>query len=342
MPTATIPITEWTEYLGSQYAALGHPRDLTPLVLPFPVSNALFLYTTSEGRFLIKVMAHSHALYGEADVGRRLEIVGRALAELRQAGLPVEEIMPGANGRYVDRYDDRLVRLYRFDAGKRFAGSSDDRLRAARALRRLHLEGLSSLSENTKQDLMTLTKAYPLSMTAAECPRLRRFVEVKAGASPTYGTILDHWDTVEWALERASNQGTSPTDTPSLVHTDFHPRNALFADGAGEATMIDFDNMLIDRRMTCLAFTILRFAFYQREREPEALEEALTAFAGEELDRPGVRHMLIEAMIFVETEKIMRILHRVRTTGQYAAFLANICPVHVANLAILRRDFVHA
>ena len=125
-----------------------------------------------------------------------------------------------------------------------------------------------------------------------------------------------------------------------LVHTDFHPRNALFTND--QATMIDLDNMIIDRRLPCLAFSILRFAFLQRERTPEILQQAIVVFAMEEHRKSGFLEDLHHAMIFVEIEKVLRILHRVRTTGEYAAFIDNICPLHLANIKFLSSSVVCA
>ena len=340
MMTVGLQLGELTERLGWRYSTLGRPRDLTPLAFSFPVSNRLFLYATTGGRFVLKAMAHSTSLYGHADVMNRLEVVGRTLADLRRAGLPVEHIVCGDDGRYVDHYDDHLLRLYAFDPGRAFSVGEGDSWRGARALRRLHTEGLSCLGPSTRADLMRLGKAYPLCDTAAELPRLRLFVAERAAASPTYATILDHWDTIEWALDWALVVRCLDPDPACLVHSDFHPRNALFQDGADEATMIDFDNMRIDGRLTCLGFSILRFAFCQGERTPAALREAIVLFAGEECAAPDFMERLIHAMVFIEIEKVLRILHRVRTTGQYAGFLNNICPLHLANINMLRASFI--
>jgi hypothetical protein len=187
---------------------------------------------------------------------------------------------------------------------------------------------------------MRLGKAYPLCDTATELPYLRLFVEERTDASPTYATILDHWDTIAWALDRVLAVRSLDPDPPCLVHSDFHPRNALFQEGVDEATMIDFDNMRIDGRLTCLGFTILRFAFCQGERTPDVLREAIALFAGEECAAPDFMERLIHAMVFIEIEKVLRILHRVRTTGQYAGFLNNICPLHLANINLLRASFI--
>jgi hypothetical protein len=47
-------------------------------------------------------------------------------------------------------------------------------------------------------------------------------------------------------------------------------------------------------------------------------------------------------MIGIEIEKVLRILHRVRTTGQYAGFIDNICPLHLANIKFLSASVVCA
>ena len=340
MPALALPVTGLTDFLSSRYAACGAPSMLVPLNFEFPVSNSLFQYATAKGRFLLKATAHPRALYGQPDAVERLEVVGTALSEMHRAGLPVEEIVCGDDGRYVGQYDDHLLRLYVFDAGRPFSGSEQDCRRGARALHRLHAEGLSSLREETRVKLSRFTKSYPLRATAAELRPIRLFVAEKAHRSPTYATILDHWGTVEWAVDRALAGDLLESDAGCLVHTDFHPRNALFNDGRDEATMIDFDNMLIDRRLTCLGFSILRFGFYSGARTPRTLHRAIMTFAGEDEPVPGFRDRLIHAMVYIEIEKVLRIIQRVRTTGQYAGFLENICPIHLTNLDLLRTSFI--
>lgn len=339
MLAVEFPVTELTEHLEARYSSLGHARELVSLRFAFPVSNTLFEYKTSTGRFLLKAMAHPRALYGEFDVLKRLEVVGTAVSEMHRGGLPVEEIVRGDQGTFVDQFENYLLRLYVFNAGRGFSDWQKDALQAARSLRRLHAEGLDCLTESTRRALSDVKKPYPLQATSPELPQLKLFVMAKANISPTYATILDHWDTIEWAVGRALVDPPGRPEDRCVVHTDFHPGNALFHDDHDEATIIDLDNMLIERRLMCLGFTILRFAFYQRERSLKALREAIAIFAAEEEATSQFMDRLVHAMLFIETEKVVRILHRVRTTGQYASFLQNICPLHLANITMLRASF---
>lgn len=338
----TPPFTTLIKHLAAGYASLGRPVKLAPLTFEFQVSNNLFEYSATGGRFLLKVMAHPQALYGQQGVAERLEVVGQAVFELHRAGLPVEEIVRGDDGCFVHRYQGHLLRLYVFNNGRAYADPELDPRRSASSLRRLHAEGLACLSEETRKRMSGFHKAYPLCTTASEVPTLQGFLKDQAPARQAYARILDQWDIVEWAVERTLSDRPSLPPDECLVHTDFHPRNALFNHDRDQATMIDLDNMIIDRRLPCLGFSIVRFAFLQRERSPEVLRKAIAVFAGAEHQKPEFLHDLHHAMVGIEIEKVLRILHRVRTTGEYTCFIDNICPLHLANIKFLKASGVCA
>lgn len=335
-------MTGLIEHLAWRYSSLGRPLDLAPLTHDFQVSNNLFEYSTTGGRFVVKVVVHPEALYGNHAVVERLEAVGRATFELQRAGLPVEEIVASDDGRFVQPYYGHLLRLFAFNPGRAYAGRLCDRLRSARALRRLHTEGLACLSDGTRRGIARIEKAYPLHFTAGKLPALRMFLQEQDGAGRVLEQILEQWGVIEAAVERTLTYRRVWADSVCLVHTDFHPRNALFADELEQVTLIDLDNMIIDWRLSCLGFSILRFGLFQRERTPEALHEAIATFAGEEFGKPGFLDDLLHAMINIEIEKVLRILYRVKLTGQYAGFIDNVCPLHLSNIKFLTESAVCA
>jgi len=331
--------SELIEQVAFLYPDLGRPCELTPIHHEFRVSNSSFLYRTNSGRFLLKSMAAPEALYGHSDVAERLEWVGKAVLELRAGGLSVEEIIPSRGGRVVHRYRDHLLRLYVFDSGRPFIDRKFDVLRGARSLRRLHRDGLSCLSEATRQAVASLETAYPLRVTAGKVQDLQTFVQERAGTSPVMSDILAEWNLIQWAVDRALAYRPFTVEAGCVVHTDFHPRNALFSDDEDEAIMVDFDNMKIGSRLNCLSFSILRFAFVADERTPEYFQDALRSFTVQDCEDPAFMVDLAHAMLTLEIEKVLRILHRVMTTGHYAGFIENISPVHLANLKFLRASF---
>ena len=335
-------MTGLIEHLALRYSSLGRPLDLAPMTLDFRVSNNLFEYSTTGGRFVLKVVVNPEALYGSPTVVERLEAVGRATFELRRAGLPVEEIVASDETRFVQQYNGQLLRLFAFNAGRAYVDRPCDRLRSARALRRLHTEGLACLSDGTRRGIARIEKAFPLHITASKLSALRTFLQEQAGAGGVFAQILEQWGVIEAAVERTLTYRRVWADSVCLVHTDFHPRNALFDDELDQVTLIDLDNMIIDWRLPCLGFSILRFGLFQRERTPEALHEAIATFAPEDLEKPGFLDDLLHAMIYIEIEKVLRILYRVKKTGQYASFVDNICPLHLSNIKFLTASAVCA
>ncbi len=174
-------MTELIEYLALRYSSLGRPLDLAPLTHDFQVSNTLFEYSTIGGRFVVKVVVHPEALYGNHIVVDRLEAVGRATFELRRAGLPVEEIVASDDGRFVQPCNGQLLRVFAFNPGRAYTDCPSDRLRSARALRSLHTEGLACLSDGTRRGLARIEKAYPLHITAGRLPALHTFLQEQDG-----------------------------------------------------------------------------------------------------------------------------------------------------------------
>lgn len=337
----TPPFTGLTKFLSARYPALGRPIKLAPMTFDFRVSNNLFEYATSGGRYLLKVMAHPQALYGQMDVRDRLEIVGRAVFELAGAGIPVEEIIPGEEQRFVFGYQSHLLRLYRFHVGRGYETPEADMPSSARALEALH-QGLPRLDSETRAGIMRLDKPYPLPTTVSELPELSRFVRAEAVSRRVYGAILDQWDIVEATVRRVLDYRAARAQPTRLLHTDFHPRNALFDKRTGQATMIDLDNMIVGPYLHCLGFAILRFALFYGDRTPEALQRGIAAFAPNECGNREFLDDLLHAMLYIEIEKVLRILHRVRTTGQYAGFVDNIDSLHLPNIKLIGGCVVYA
>jgi hypothetical protein len=181
-----------------------------------------------------------------------------------------------------------------------------------------------------------------LCLTAGKLPELRSFLGEHPGGGSAFARILEQWEVIEAAVERILNYRRAWADSICLVHTDFHPRNVMFSDELEQATLIDLDNMIIDWRLNCLGFSILRFGLFRRERTPEVLQDAIATFAGEDLGKPGFLEDLLHAMIYIEVEKVLRILYRLKTTGQYSGFIKNICPLHLSNIRFLTASTVCA
>jgi Ser/Thr protein kinase RdoA (MazF antagonist) len=328
----------FTMWMAERYANLGTIERCTPLTFDFKVSNRLYEVITSQGRFIAKRMVSSDALYGQDDSARRLEAVARVVTRLRSEGLPVERIMPTVDGSYVARRGAETVRVFEFEAARAYSGSAADVARSAKSLRRLHREGIALLDDTLASEIGQAKSPYPLEQTHMHLGELRAFLADDTEHRAAFAPILEQWSTVEWAVREAVGYVPRTPSGLAVVHADFHPRNVLYRDDRDEATMLDLDNLIIDRPFKCLGFSILRFAYFgQRDRDPAVLEAALPMWvSAAELRDPAFVGDLAHAMLSLEAEKIVRILYRYRTTGSYFQFVENIIPIHLPNLVAVR------
>jgi hypothetical protein len=319
--------------LSDHFGHLGRARSIVPLALDFKVSNRLFVYETDQGRFVIKRMISADALYGHTGSAERLEVVAQATRALRAAGLPVEAIVAGGDGRCVQRLGDELVRVYCFEDGHAFTGLPDQIRASAHALRRLHQEGLATLPAEIAAQLRRFAPAYPLSGTAQELPELHERIR-QAASEPVFAGILEQWEIIDRSVQVALAHTPQRPIAATTVHTDAHPRNTIQREGA--AILIDLDNLIIDRPFKCLGFSILRFGFFGRARTRAALTASIAHWCTpEQREDRSFMDDLAHGMLRLEAEKVVRILLRYFRTGTYADFVANVGPVHLANLTAI-------
>ena len=293
----------------------------------FKVSNQIWRYDTDLGSFIVKWMQAPDALYGHQDAASRLELVGQVVAALRQAGLPVEEILPRADGAFIARDEGGLTRVFRLEQ----TGPADAAL-AVRSLRELHRNGLAATPAALRAQLEGHTTFYPLATIAHELPAVRQFAERE-----NLSDILADWELVEWAVASSIAYRHRSQPRKAIVHTDAHPNNVLFSNG--RAILIDCDNVVIDYPFQCLGFTILRFYLSAADRSSRRLAAATQAHGDGD---PAFIADLVHGMLSLETAKSVRILFRVMRTGTYANFVDNVSRLHIANLnaiAPLFRDY---
>ena len=103
--------------------------------------------------------------------------------------------------------------------------------------------------------------------------------------------------------------------------------------------MIDLDNAIIAPPNKCLAFSILRYAFSSPTEQPSAevlTQEVNTWQEAGHLRASVTKPQLNHAMVWLETEKVLRILYRWIETNSYFEMVHNIPRLHLRNLEILR------
>ncbi len=322
-----------------RYSQLGAVREVSRQESEAVTSNEHYFVETDGGRFFLKQLERADSLYGAGGIDR-LRWVCRAIHELGSRGLLVERIVPTADGEHL--VDDRgtVVRIYQVVQGRPFAGSDADTAAAAEAAGRFHREAAAALGPETTRALRAFEVPYPLRRTRASIDAIQHFVETFTGP-PEERAACDHvaerFGFLRACLEKTGDILGEEPSGQCLVHADLHPDNVLYAAG-GEAVLIDLDNVMFEAPLRCTAFSILRFALMASPAEPLRRLREVTALWRQGYEAgfgepfgPGLE----EWMIFLELEKVLRILERKRSTGGYGHFLPNIASRHLPNLELL-------
>jgi hypothetical protein len=302
-------------------------------------SNEHYFVETVRGRFFLKQFENADSLYQQDGI-QRLQWVCRATHEIGASGLPVERIVSTADKELLINDRGTIVRLYHAISGRPFAQSDEDTRSAAELAGRFHREALPALTPETVKALRALQVPYPLAQTRSKIDLIQNYVENFEGPDEekcACDHVAQRFGFVRECLELTADIVEEDREGHRPIHADFHPDNVLYS-ADGEAIMIDLDNMMFEAPMRCTAFSILRFALMagpseplRRLREVAALwRDGYESGSGE---APGTN--LKEWMVFLELEKVLRILDRRRTTGSYGHFLPNIETRHLPNLQLL-------
>ncbi|MGV3757279.1 MAG: phosphotransferase enzyme family protein [Verrucomicrobiota bacterium] len=152
-----------------------------------------------------------------------------------------------------------VCRLLEFRTGDVFSGSQPELISAAQGLAQLH------------SHIRSLPGGSPVSplydhLTPDESAKVLSALDGPLGTTP-FGQQVKHLMTtvlppVTVAVEEIERSSFLPVD---WVHRDFHPGNALFAQGRLTA-ILDLDSLATDFRMQAVAFAASRFAGYDLEK----------------------------------------------------------------------------
>jgi Ser/Thr protein kinase RdoA (MazF antagonist) len=325
--------------IEKRYPQIGAVREIAKQKSDAIYSNEHYFVETVGGRFFLKQLENADSLYQQNGISR-LEWVCRATHEIGASGLPVERIVQTADAGFLVNDRGTVVRLYHAISGRPFGHSDEDTDAAAELAGRFHREALPALAPETIDALRALSVPYPLAQTRSKIDLLHDYVENFEGPPEEESAcdyIAQRFSFLRECLELTADIVEEDREGHRPIHSDLHPDNVLYSAG-GEASMIDLDNMMFEAPMRCTAFSILRFALLAAPAEPlRRLREvaALWRDGYESGSGEALGNNLKEWMVFLELEKVLRILDRRRSTGKYGHFLPNIETRHLPNLQLL-------
>ena len=293
-------------------------------------TNPNYFVSTDSGDFVLKQNTSADSLY-QGRGFERLQVVSRAVYQLSKKGLPVEEILLTDDGEHLVVDEGSVFRLYRFIRGREFNGTLSDIKHAAMAAGRFHTFAGESIEADISSRLRTFHFPYPLTETFG---RFESFKGLLSRMGLTAKDLAFIEDMATFSLPFAKE-----SFCPTLINLDFHPGNALYLEN-DEIMIIDLESIMFGPLFKCLAFSILRFALWSADPDPrvrlaDTVRSWTEVYEHEFSIAPDKQ--IYGRMIYIEIEKIFRIMARIQDTGQYVNFLPNISNRHVPNVQLLAK-----
>ena len=96
----------------------------------------------------------------------------------------------------------------------------------------------------------------------------------------------------------------------TFTHNDFHQGNVV-VDQKGHLNLFDFDNIQYSNKFRCLYFFLLRFAFHKKKINKKNFKKAFYFLKDNYYSKIPNYYRSIEFTLYIEIEKIFKILCRV-------------------------------
>ncbi len=321
------------DFIARSYPGIGRIQEFQPKNFK-SVCNSHYILRTGQGQFVLKQMPDPREIFEDAE-SNRLEVIGRVVS-LLQKSLPTEEIVPTNSGSFSLSWEGTGLRLFRWIEAQEFSYSPALVEKAFHLLRDFHNVDLKNPA--LWQELAHFSTPYALERTVNQLGAIENFLR----SDPETQSLLETFPLIAKEAEKLVEQLPHYRQHPHLCHLDFHPKNLLVREG--KLHLVDFDNLLVQSPLKCLAFALLRFGRF----EANALGEAFTAsFMGDFMDKMApvylqkpmtneIRGSLLFWMKFLELEKSLRIFSRVMQTSKHRNYLVNVTNTHLPNFQLVR------
>lgn len=321
--------------LQRDYRNIGDVISVTPLQFSFHVNNQLFLIQANEQKYVLKFNEALNDFYGVENATSKLEAIAKAGKILKENGLDVEETVPADTGRYVSKFKEGSIRLFRFIEGREYSSENREDLKKLIGFsKKLHSFPVAEIELKIADIRSYLTAPYSLEEVVTHHPFIYEKLLTEKGE--VWAVVQKNFRTVIDEVERLTFWNRSKAE--QMMHVDLHPRNVIIGKNS-DISAIDLDYLRIGNPFVCLGLTFTRTVFFGKsERRAEDLEESLDFFESvyEPGSTPDFAKDLLYGAFYIEAEKIFRNLFRYYKTGMYRRFAEDVSKFHYQIFDLVR------
>lgn len=322
--------------LSKNYSLLGKVTDIK-FFKNNGQNSIIFNFNCNKSKYLIKVIPDPNKIFGKKNSQKKIAIITNIIKKLSKK-YKIEAFLKNDYGKYTTNYKKSVLRVTKYIEHK------DNNFllkKSIKLLNLVHKEFWDNLSIRDRKILKYFRTPYDLDYSLRKKKDIKNFFnkEIKKNKNSIYTKnikkILKQYELlVEWAHKVKKLKKEKFFYKKTFTHNDFHPENIVL-DKKKALHLLDFDNIQYSKTFRCLYLFLLRFAFYKKDINLKNLRYAYEILKKNYYAEIPNFHISLKFLLYVEIEKILKILCRVFESNGLEIFIKKIVKVHLPNVIFL-------
>ncbi len=301
-------------------------------------NSKIYSFDINNKRYLIKILKNANAIYGDLNGYSRLKTITKIISRLSET-FPLEKFVRNNSGRLLLKSNKGIIRVTEFIEEVNYKG--DIFTKSAKFLNLIHSQFWNKLNKCEKEKLSSFSIPYEMDYTIKKNKLIKNFLFEQLQKKRSFirkkyiKTILQHYDLLlMWANKLNILKTQDFFHLKSFTHNDFHPSNFII-DEKKKLNLLDFDNIQYSNTFRCLYFFLLRHSFNQYDLDENNLKKNYKKLISNyEISIPNY-DMSLMYLLYIEIEKIFKILCRISEKKGLGIFAKKIISTHLPNVLYL-------
>ncbi|MAJ13389.1 MAG: hypothetical protein CMN44_00240 [SAR116 cluster bacterium] len=301
-------------------------------------NSIIFSFKVGNKKFLVKFLKNPNLIYGHNKGSERIKIITNIISNLSKS-FPLEKFVSNKFGKLTIKFNDGIIRVTEFIENRNIKGNNF--LKSVNFLNKIHNQFWYELKTKEKENLNSLIVPYELDYTFRKIKLIEEFLISQANIDQGLinknhiKIILDNFELLNyWAKKLNLLKDKKFFHLKSFTHNDYHPSNIIF-DKDKRLYLLDFDNIQYSKIFRCLFFFLLRHSTNQKKLSESLLKQNYKILESNYFTKIPNFENAIFYLMYIEIEKIFKILCRVSEKKGLTFFINNIISVHLPNVLFL-------
>ncbi len=301
-------------------------------------NSDIYFFDINNKKYLVKYLKNPDSIYGSTNSLFRIKIITKIVSNLSKQ-FPLEKFVLNKSGEYTVSCYKGIIRVTEFIKEVNYKG--DIFSKSAKFLNVIHSQFWDKLNKYEKEKLSSFSIPYEMDYTIEKNKLIKSFLFEQLEKKRSFirkeniKTILQHYDLLfMWANKLNILKTQDFFHLKSFTHNDFHPSNFII-DEKKKLNLLDFDNIQYSNTFRCLYFFLLRYSFNKYDLDENNLKKNYKKLKSNYNILIPNYDISLMYLLYIEIEKIFKILCRISEKKGLSFFAKKIISVHLPNVLYL-------